>query len=257
MFATPLMAAQEVRVAASYFPPYVLKAEQEGTDPPGLLSDLIIALNQAQAEYRFVMVPTAPKRRNDDFQQQRVDLAIFENPRWGWQRVEHVAVDMHLEDSEVFVARVEQGRDQRYFDSLKGKRLALFHGYHYAFADFNTDSEHLNKTFNATSAHSHDSNLLMVLRRRADIALVTRSYIGDFLQSNQQYAGQLLISERIDQRYRHHALLRPGAPIAPERFAAMLKSLRNNGQLAKIFTSHQISVVPGAVDGSNASTAEN
>ena len=246
LLAGPLMAAQEVRVAAVYFPPYVFKPEQ--SQATGLLDELLAALNQAQTDYRFVMVPTSVKRRFRDFEQQRIDLAIFENPGWGWQDVPHVALDMGLEDSEVFVARAEPGRDQSYFDSLKGKRLALYKGYHYAFADFNAEPEYLAKTFNATLTHSHESNLLMVLRQRAEIALVTRSYIGEFLERNREYAGQLLISERPDQRYRHHVLLRPQAPITPEQFMAIYETLRDNGQLERIFSRYQVAVMPRAAD---------
>lgn len=253
LLAGPLMAAQEVRVAAVYFPPYVFKTEH--IQASGLLDELVAALNQSQADYRFVMVPTSLKRRFRDFQQQRIDLAIFENPDWGWKNIPHQALDMRLEDSEVFVARVAPGRDQGYFDSLEGKRLALYHGYHYAFAGFNADPDYLGRTYNATLTHSHESNLLMVLHQRAEIALVTRSYIGEFLERNRQYAGQLLISERVDQRYRHHVLLRPQAPITPEQFMAIYEPLSENGQLEKIFSRYQVAVMPRATDSSIATDA--
>src|SRR3989344_6655522 len=120
LFAGPLLAAQEVRVAAVYFPPYVFKAEQ--THSTGLLDELVVALNKAQTDFHFVMVPTAVKRRFRDFEQQRIDLAIFENPGWGWQNVPHVAVDMGLEDSEVFVARAQANRGQGYFEDRKSTR---------------------------------------------------------------------------------------------------------------------------------------
>ncbi|MBS7661170.1 transporter substrate-binding domain-containing protein [Pseudomonas lalucatii] len=236
----PLAAAQEVNVAGVHFPPYVIKPEQPSAS--GLLLELLAALNAAQDDYRFVMVPSSLPRRFRDFQQGRIDLAIFENPAWGWQRIPHEAVDMGLEDAEVFVARLEAGRDQSYFDALEGKRLALYNGYHYAFADFNSDPEFLQTRFNATLTYSHDSNLLMVLRRRADIALVTRSYIGDFLERNRGYAGRLLVSDRIDQRYKHYVLVRPQAPISAERFAGLLEQLRHVGQLAEIFGPSRVAV---------------
>ena len=253
LLAMPLMAAQEVRVAAVDFPPYVFKAEQ--SHATGLLDELVAALNQAQTDFRFVLVPTAVKRRFRDFEHQRIDLAVFENPDWGWRNVQHVALDMHLEDSEVFVARAEPGRDQRYFDSFEGKRLALYHGYHYAFANFNSSPEYLSTTFNATLTHSHDSNLLMVLHQRAEIALVTRSYIGVFLERNRQYAGQLLISERVDQRYRHHVLLHPQAPITPDQFMVLYEALRDSGQLKSIFSRYQVAVIPRVTDSSVAAGA--
>lgn len=246
---TPLAAEQVVHVAGVYFPPYVFKSDEQ-LRKTGLLAGLLDALNQQQAAFRFVMVPTSIKRRFGDFQQGRVDLAIFENPEWGWQDIAHSAVDMGLEDSEVFVSRAEPGRDQHYFERLEGKRLALYHGYHYAFADFNSEPEYLITRFKAILTHSHDSNLLMVLRGRADIALVTRSYIGDFLDRYREYAGQLLISERIDQHYRHHVLLRPGAPISADQISEMLETLRRNGRLAEIFGRYQVRVVPAAADNS-------
>ena len=82
----------------------------------------------------------------------------------------------------------------------------------------------------------------MVLHGRADIALVTRSYIGDFLQRHRQYAGQLLVSERVDQRYQHQVLLRPAAPISPQQLARLFEQLHGNGQLAAIFAPLRIAV---------------
>ncbi|NIE76364.1 ABC transporter substrate-binding protein [Pantoea sp. Tr-811] len=244
--AVPAWAGQplDVKIGAAHFPPYTVRPEQ-GADT-GLLPQLVEALNRLQADYRFVLVPTSIQRRFGDFQQARTDMAIFENPEWGWQQIPHQTVDMGLEDAEVFVARKAADRDQHYFDELEGKRLALFNGYHYAFARFNPDPNYLRKAFNATLTYSHDSNLLMVQYGRADIALVTRSYLSDFLRRNRESDRQLFASQRVDQVYHHYALLRPGSPINDRQFAALLRGLRENGELARIFQPYQISVaVPG------------
>ena len=201
-------------------------------------------LNAAQTDYQFVVVPTSIPRRFRDFEQGRVDMAIFENPSWGWQNIAHTSVDMGLEDAEIFVAQRQPGRDQSYFSDLTGKRLAVFSGYHYAFANFNSDPKNMAERFNATLTYSHDSNLLMVARGRADIALVTRSYLSDFMARNADMAGQFLVSERIDQVYHHYALLRPQAPITGEAFSALLKGLRSSGQMLKIFEPYRIDVTP-------------
>ena len=241
-------AEQVVTIGAAYFPPYVVKSEQ--ALHPGLLPQLLDALNQLQDDYRFINRPTAIARRFTDFKEGRNDMAWFENPAWGWQGIDHNVVDMGLEDFEVFVARSDGGRDQGYFEDLQSKRLALYNGYHYAFAGFNATPAFLRKNFNATLTYSHDSNLLMVLHDRVDIAAVTRSYIDDFLQRHSQYAGQLLISQRVDQSYRHKALIRPGAAISPAEFADMLERLRANGELAKIFEPFHITVMASATDNS-------
>ncbi|OLF52339.1 substrate-binding periplasmic protein [Pseudomonas chlororaphis] len=241
---SPVGAAQLVRVGAAHFPPYTVRPEQ-GADT-GLLPQLVEALNALQSDYQFVLVPTSIPRRFRDFEQGRIDMAIFENPAWGWQNIPHTSVDMGLEDAEIFVAQREPGRGQEYFADLKGKRLALFSGYHYAFANFNADPKYLADTYNATLTYSHDSNLLMVLRGRADIALITRSYLSEFLSHNADTAQQLLPSERIDQVYHHYALIRPNASIGSEDFAHLLERLRNNGELLKIFDPYRIVVMPPA-----------
>ena len=238
----PAQAAQLVRVGAAHFPPYTVRPEN-GADT-GLLPQMVEALNRLQSDYRFVLVPTSIPRRFGDFKQGRIDMAIFENPEWGLKEIPHNDVDMGLEDAEIFVAQREDGRQQHYFSDLSGKRLALFSGYHYEFANFNADPKFLAQNFKASLTYSHDSNLLMVLRGRADIALVTRSYLSDYLLRNEKVRDELLVSQRIDQVYHHYAILRPTAPITSEAFSKLLQGLRDNGEMLKIFDPYRIAVVP-------------
>src|SRR5471032_1051450 len=74
----PASAAQLVRIGAAHFPPYTVRSEQ-GADT-GLLPQLVEALNASQSDYQFVLVPTSIPRRFRDFEQGRVNMAIFENP---------------------------------------------------------------------------------------------------------------------------------------------------------------------------------
>ncbi|WP_442964309.1 substrate-binding periplasmic protein [Pseudomonas sp. KNUC1026] len=239
--ANAALAQQDIHIGAAHFPPYTIRPEK-GEDT-GLLPELVQALNKVQQQYRFVLVPTSIPRRFQDFRQGRTDMAIFENPDWGWQGLGYSSVDMGLEDAEVFVARTAPGRDESYFADLTGKRLALFSGYHYAFANFDADPEFLATQYQATLTYSHDSNLMMVLRNRADVALVTRSYLSDFLKRNSDVAGEFLVSQRIDQIYHHFALIRPGAPIDGKQFGQLLKQLADSGELARIFDPYRIAVL--------------
>ena len=238
-----VIAARVVKIAAVHFPPYVVRPEQ-GVDS-GLLIKLVAALNALQQDYQFVTVPASVPRRYRDLIQGRIDMAIFENPDWGWAGIAYDKVDMGLEDAEVFVARRAEGRGQEYFDDLSDKRLALFSGYHYGFADFNADPHYLNDKLKVTLTYSHDSNVLMVARGRADVAPVTRSYLTDFMARYRGDARQLMVSERADQVYRQYALLRPGANIDAAHFSRLLERLRENGVLASIFEPWHIKVLYG------------
>lgn len=75
-------------------------------------------------------------------------------------------------------------RGQDYFADLSDKRMALHRGFHYGFAGFNADPDILRSHFDAQMTYSHDSNLRMLLLRRADVAVVTRSYLQLFAERN-------------------------------------------------------------------------
>jgi ABC-type amino acid transport substrate-binding protein len=228
-----ISAAQEVRVGAYHFPPYVV-APGPG-ESKGLLPSMLKHLNELQSDFRFVVVPTSSARRHRDFNQGRYDLIFFESPTWGWQESAFDKVDLQLQDAELFVARAEPGRGEDYFDSLSGKRLALIHGYHYAFAQFNTNPQFLVANYQAELGYSCDSNLLRVIHGRSDVALVTRSYLEDFLRRHPEHTDNLLISRRIDQLYRHKALLRPDAPISVGQLEPLLRSFRDSGRQQALF----------------------
>ena len=231
-------AAELVKVGAYNFPPYAIKPESD--QPQGLVPDLLKTLNQQQTAYHFELVPTSVTRRFRDFERGRFDLILFESPSWGWQNVKCDDVDLQASDSEVYVAKALPGRGQDYFDQLKGKRLALYNGYHYGFARFNADPNYLAREFNATLTYSHDSNLLMVLRDRADITVVTRSYLHNYLQQYPEQRTQMLVSQRVDQMYHHQALLRPEAPISAAAFAALIQQLRDHGQFSQLLAQYDL-----------------
>nr|AAF22964.2 unknown [Pseudomonas fluorescens] len=133
-------AAQLVRIGAAHFPPYTVRPEQ-GADT-GLLPQLVEALNAAQTDYQFVVVPTSIPRRFRDFEQGRVDMAIFENPSWGWQNIAHTSVDMGLKMRRFLSLSVSPVATRVIFPTSP-EALAVFSGYHYAFADFNPDPKNM------------------------------------------------------------------------------------------------------------------
>ncbi len=240
-FCVPAVAAeQSVRVGAYHFPPYVFKPESEA--PEGLVPELLEALNAAQSAYRFELVPTSVTRRYRDLTHARYDMILFESPDWGWQDIPLDKLNLQVADAEVYVARKEEGRDQHFFDRLGDKRMALYNGYHYGFAGYNADQDYLTRNFNAVLTYSHDSNLLMLLHGRVDISVVTRSYLRLYQDEHPQESSQLLVSERADQVYYHHALLRPNGPIDAVRLQALLAQLQSSGKLGDLIRRYHLQV---------------
>ncbi|HYE00326.1 MAG TPA: transporter substrate-binding domain-containing protein [Alphaproteobacteria bacterium] len=213
-----------VAVGGYDFPPYV---DEKG----GLVHDLIALFNDAQSRYRFAFVGTTPQRRYQDMAEGRIDLIAFESLDWGWAGRPVEATAVFLEDAEVFVARAAPGRGQAYFDNLAGKTLLGRLGYHYAFADYDADPDSLARRFNMRVTKSHEGNLLAVIAGRADLAIVTRSFLATWLKSRTGVAKDLLISDRVDQTYRHTIVVRRGSPVDVATLDALLAELRADGRL--------------------------
>lgn len=235
------IATQEVRVGGYHFPPYVERPES--SQPQGLVPDLLQALNATQQRYRFVLVPTSAPRRYRDLENGRFDLMFFESSTWGWQGRSYLALDLNVDDAEVFVAAAQPGRGQEYFQDLSDKRMALYHGYHYRFAGFNADPDHLVRNYNAMLTYSHDSNLLMLLAQRADVAVVTRSYLQMFLDRHPALVPELLVSAQADQLYHHQILLRRGGPLKPAQIGELLRQLKGSGEFSRLLDRYHLTLI--------------
>ncbi len=218
-----------IRVGAYEFPPYV---DDSGG---GVTRDLLDLFNAVQGEFRFEMVRTAPQRRYDDLEQGRFDMIAFECLNWGWQDRPVDATRPFLHDAEVFVARAAPGIDQHFFDDLSGKSILGRLGYHYAFAGFEADPKLLEQRHHTRVTVTHEGNVRSVVAGRADLAIVTRSFLTRFLQREPDLARQVLVSERTDQIYEHTILTRRDSKITAGWLNALLDRLDADGRLESLW----------------------
>ncbi|CAO3353599.1 hypothetical protein [Azospirillum palustre] len=221
--------ATVIQVGAYEFPPYV---DETGG---GITRDLLELLNGAQGEFRFETVRTAPQRRYEDLEQGRFDMIAFECRNWGWQDHPVDATHPFLRDAEVFIARAAPGIDQRYFDDLSGKTILGRLGYHYAFADFDADPKRLEQRYRTRVTVTHEGNVRSVVAGRADLAIVTRSFLTRFLQREPELARQILVSDRTDQIYEHTILIRHGAALTTGWLNGLLDRLEAEGHLEALW----------------------
>ena len=227
-------AAQTVRVGGYVFPPYVeLKADQ----PVGLTLELLELLNEVQQDYRFEFVLTSPIRRFRDFEAGRFEVIFFESPAWGWNArgIAHQASAVFLDDAEVYIARRAPGRGQEFFDAPQSRRIAAILGYHYGFADFDGDPEQLRQRFDIILVNSNTASIELVLRQRAELAAVTRSYLNRYLGQHPEARDKLLVSERSDQDYRHQVLLRPDSALTAGAIDVLLAQLEASGKASPLW----------------------
>ncbi|WP_166268747.1 transporter substrate-binding domain-containing protein [Marinobacter caseinilyticus] len=229
------VAESRVVIGAYNFPP-IASVTTTGK-VSGLLADLVNELNTRQSDYAFVLFKTAPKRRYLDFQQGHYDTIFFESTQWSWQAVENQATPPLLMDEDVYVALKKPGRDQSFFDHLPQRRIVAMLGYHYGFANFETDEQRLRQNFDILLSHNHRRNIELLLIDRpsaAEIAIVSRSYLALHFTLNPTDQARLLISNKVDQRYALRALTRPDGPISADTLMALLNPLIQDGTYAAL-----------------------
>ncbi|WP_188259443.1 substrate-binding periplasmic protein [Azospirillum tabaci] len=219
-----------VRVGAYEFPPYV--TESGG----GVTQSLLDLLNAEQTDFRFELVRTSPQRRYEDMERGRFDMMAFESLAWGWKGRPVEASRVYLHDAEVFVAKAGPGMDQSYFDRLDDKTILGRLGYHYAFAGMTADPEVLEKRFNTRLTVTHEGNVRSVAAGRAALAIVTRSFLAQFLKANPDMAPLLLVSDRTDQIYEHTILVRRDGPVSAAWVNGTLDRLERSGALPALWT---------------------
>lgn len=199
-------ARERVYVGAYDFPPYL--DVEDGMPVGGIVVTLIERMNALQRDYEFELYFTSPARRFVDLEAGHFSVMLFENPEWGWDTnvVSAVPLPEMFDDREIYIARAAPGRDQTYFDDFTERRMAGILSYHYAFADFNNNPDDLRNRFNMVLVSTQSALVQLVLKGRADIAVVSQVYLQRYLQENPDRVQQLLVSERYDQIYQHHVL---------------------------------------------------
>ncbi|SDG28448.1 amino acid ABC transporter substrate-binding protein, PAAT family [Limimonas halophila] len=224
--------AETVRVGGYAFPPYVDDHLADG----GVTQALLRELNALQDAHSFTFVPTSARRRYRDFRRGRFDVMLFESPRWGW-RERGIAFDTVrpiVTDGEVLVAAADRVDSQAWFAEVADKTIAAHIGYHYAFADMESDPDRLRQAFDIRLSTSHRENVAKVLDGRVDVAVVTISFLELMFDERPALEAKLAVSRHPDQMYRLGALVRPGGPIGAAALTRLLDRAERTGRMEAV-----------------------
>lgn len=201
----PVLAKQIVRIGAYEFPPYMQIINGQ---PTGLTVELITKLNKIQSNFHFEIVITTPVRRYQEFKKGNFDAIFFEDAHWGWSQ-QNYAIDMSpiiATDSEVFIALKKYVNTQKWFENLNNKSIIGIVGYNYPFSRDEHAPE--NAKYKIITVDNYNISIDLVLNKRADTAIITRSYLSKYLKNNEHAKNKLIISERSAQVYEHRIFMR-------------------------------------------------
>jgi polar amino acid transport system substrate-binding protein len=238
--ASSCVAAEPIAVSVGMygFAPFV---ESKGSlGEVGMTLDLVAALNKSQQKYHFNTQLIPSKRRYQLFNEGHYDVIFYESKSWGWQDIKVDVSDVYQQGGEVYIALKKQGRDQKYFSDFNNKNIIGILGFHYGFANFNSDEDYLIKEFNMMLTPYNDRNIKLLLKERGDIAVVTKAYLQSFLLVNPSVKPRLLISDNLDQVYNHTVLLRPSILPSLDEVNGMLNDLKKTGEMNKLLKKYGI-----------------
>ena len=237
-FSTTVVSAATINVGGIPFPPFV---EKKNGQYSGITIELIEAMNKFQDKHTFKLVGTSPQRRYESFNKGEIDLIMFEDKSWGWQEIAVTPSIVYLSGGEVYITQSDGSKDQSYFDNLENRSIAIINGYHYGFADFNSDPTYLNENFDVQLSSSFDGNVLKVHAGRADVAVVTLSYLKKMLVEKPELNQSLLVSDKFDQKYQHTMLLRDsGIDFTIADLNQLISDMNTAGILDKIWAKYGV-----------------
>jgi polar amino acid transport system substrate-binding protein len=222
---TAMAAPKEVRVGATEFPPYIV-IERDGS-VAGILIETLNYLNAIQTKYKFVAISYSAMRRHNGFKNKVFDISFFDNIEWGWDKSAVDVSDIFMRGKEIYIALAKPGRGEEYFADLKSRTMIGVLGYHYSFADFNSDPAFLRKNYRMQLTSSNEGSIAMVLDGRGDVAVVSDAFLNWYLQKNPTDK-KLLVSKKVDQHYLHTVIVRKGISPTVHEINALLKQFRKS-----------------------------
>lgn len=238
LLSSTAIAAQNVKVGASAFAPYIELAGSDGDSK--LRVELIELMNAFQKKYHFELVQTGAMRRFNDFDHGLYDVSCFDNLAWGWGERPVDATQVYLTGAEVYVALVKPGRDQTFFNDFTNKRLIGMRGYHYGFAKFNADPHFLEATYRMALTNTNANTLEFLFLDRGDVAVVTDAFLPGYFMRNPQAKNKVLISKKKDQDYKHSCIVRRGTHPTAAELDQLFKEMGQKGVLKPLWKKYGI-----------------
>ncbi len=234
---------KEINVGVYPFPPYV-NYDSGGS---GITTELIKLLNEFQHEWKFIPKIISPKRRYKFIDERKeIDIIMFEDIDWGWtnQNVEF-SRQFHIngkpyQDADLYITLKEKGRNQSYFENFAGKKLLLTRGYHYSFANYNTNEKYLKQHFNAEIATNPEAAIKKLLVKRGDVALATRSLLKNYIKTNPSDKDKFLICDREEGIYDMLIIIGRHSPVSKNEIDNLLLQLEKTELLNNFFKEHNL-----------------
>ncbi len=229
----------DIFVGATTRPPFLSVSEKSGA---GL--EILSVLNTVQSKFHFIPKSIPPQRRIQSMEEGWVQVTMWDNINWGWQKINVEASIPLVQSKDVFIALAIEERTQVFFDDVKSKKLAWVNGFHYKIASFETDPDKLAAKFDLSLVRNEEAAVEMVLAKRVDVSIVSETGLNWFLIRYPEYRAKILVSEMFDTQYSRHFLVSNSSIIKTKELNQYLQIADKKGLLAPIYAKYGLNKPP-------------
>ncbi len=221
-----LAAPKTIKIGITHFPPFYVVEHDHPLKGLGL--DLISAMNDAQSDYKFEVIEASPRRRHDMFQKGLYDVSLFDHLDWGWNPETVEITKVYLKGGERYISSNKAQEKPDFFQNISSKKIGAILGYHYRFAEFETDPQELNKRFDINLVANQEQIIKQVLSNRIEVGVISETFLKKYLRENKENADRITISENYDQEYNFVGIVRKNAPISALTLERIIGSVTSN-----------------------------
>jgi len=228
---------KKIKVGGYIWSPFI---ELHGRSYQGLTLDFIDAANQVQGDFEFEFVLTTPENRHKDFYNKKFDMIFFEDIDWGWNAYPVVASKPLAKGTELYFALNKHERNQVFFQDMAEKSMSAVKGFHYAFAQNNTNDAYLKEHFNIRLHDNPSAVLHDVLQGRTEIGVINSLTLEAAIARNPKIKNAILIGKKFDQDFVLSILARKDIPMTIEQVNLMIDRVEKEGMMAKLWEKYRI-----------------
>ena len=229
-FPPPSSAARTaIRVGAYQFPPYF---DAGNTKAQGLTVETVNILNSIQRNYNFEIQRLPTHQRYAHFGK-RIDMFLFEDPAWEWSKNTYEFLPLDVEDGEVYITKAGTPAPKN-FEELKAMKIAIVKGFHYGFAGLDADERKLKRNFRVEMTDNSDGAIHLVLTGVADVTVLAKSYIYEYLRQHPENRDKFTISNNYDSIYKLGVVFNPTGRIRREKLEPLLSKLKKEERFIKL-----------------------
>lgn len=207
-------------------------------DGTGLIKDVTDAMNTIQKDYIFTFKPYPPQRLRKEILSGYIHIAAFNNIRWNYDSAFVDTTYNIIYSKDLYIALSTKDHDQSFFKNVGKVKTIVVLGFHYKYAGFTTNQDTLKQNYNTVTTFSEPNVINMVLKKRAEIGVVSSSLLKYTNHINQSQYDSLLISEIPDTKYSRHYLVSKKAPITADILNQIFIKLQKDGYLKRIYSKY-------------------